>query len=66
MKNTNYATHEILEVHEILTIKSASAAKSSMMQGLASDNKLKELLDKDAKTSQKAIEELSTILNEVK
>ncbi|MDV2683396.1 hypothetical protein RYX56_03305 [Alkalihalophilus lindianensis] len=66
MKNTNYATHEILEVHEILTIKSASSAKSSMMQGLASDNKLKELLDKDAKTSQKAIEELSTILKEVK
>ncbi|MDV2884260.1 hypothetical protein RYX45_03655 [Alkalihalophilus pseudofirmus] len=65
MAKTNYAAHEVLEVHEMLTIKSASAAKSSMMQGLASDKKLKQLLQKDAAASQEAVKELRTILEKV-
>ncbi len=59
-----YATHEILEVHEVLTVQTASAAKSSMMQGLASDRKLKQLLAEDVEVSQKAVEELKAILQE--
>ncbi|WP_054635173.1 hypothetical protein [Thalassobacillus sp. C254] len=66
MAKSSYAKHEILEVHEILTVKSACAAKSSLMQGLASDKKLKQLLEEDAKISQDAISELKGILEEVK
>ncbi|MGP4077757.1 hypothetical protein [Halobacillus sp. K22] len=65
-KNKNYAQHEVLEVHEMLTVKSAAAAKSSLMQGLATDKELKELLEEDAKVSQEAIEELKGILEEAK
>ncbi|SFE90257.1 hypothetical protein [Alteribacillus iranensis] len=65
-KNNNYAQHEILEVHELLTVKSACAAKSSLMQGLATDSRLKELLEEDAKVAQEAIEELKGILEEAK
>ena len=65
-KKKNYAQHEVLEVHEMLTIKSASAAKSSLMQGLATDKELKELLEEDAKVSQEAIQELKNILQEAK
>lgn len=64
--NKSYAQHEILEVHEMLTVKSASAAKSSLMQGLATDSKLKELLEEDAKVAQEAINELKGILEEAK
>ncbi|MCE7791121.1 hypothetical protein K8O68_01655 [Salipaludibacillus sp. CUR1] len=66
MANKDYATHEVLEVHEIMTIKSACAAKSSMMQGLAVDKELKDLLIEDVKLSQKAVEELKGILEESK
>ncbi|TMW71210.1 hypothetical protein [Alteribacter natronophilus] len=66
MADKKYAPHELLEVHEMLTVKSACAVKSSMMQGLASDKKLKELLEEDAKLSQKAVEELKGILQEAK
>ncbi|WP_082233226.1 hypothetical protein [Halobacillus massiliensis] len=66
MSVKGYAKHEILEVHEILTIKNACAAKSSMMQGLASDSKLKEILEEDTKISQDAIKELKGFLEEVK
>ncbi|SFG32033.1 similar to spore coat protein [Halobacillus alkaliphilus] len=65
-KKKNYAQHEVLEVHEMLTVKSASAAKSSLMQGLATDKELKELLEEDAKVSQEAIQELKGILQEAK
>ncbi|MFC4402002.1 hypothetical protein [Gracilibacillus xinjiangensis] len=66
MAKNNYAQHEILEVHEILTIKSACAAKSSMMQGLAEDSELKVLLREDTKIAQEAIKELKDILEEAK
>ncbi|MGN7313378.1 hypothetical protein ACTHQ4_20030 [Alkalicoccobacillus gibsonii] len=66
MKKQEFATHEILEAHEILTIKTASAAKSSMMQGLASDKDLKTLLAEDVKLSQKAVRELKSILEDSK
>nr|WP_143051246.1 spore coat protein [Salipaludibacillus sp. CUR1] len=49
-----------------MTIKSACAAKSSMMQGLAVDKELKDLLIEDVKLSQKAVEELKGILEESK
>jgi similar to spore coat protein len=63
MANKELAMHEKLEVHEILQIKSACVAKSAMMQGLASDKKLKELLEEDVKKSKKVVEELKDILS---
>ncbi|TDL32705.1 hypothetical protein E2R51_08485 [Jeotgalibacillus sp. S-D1] len=57
-----YAVHEILEVHEMLTIRSASTAKSTLMRGLASDKGLKDLLQEDAASSQQAVKELSEII----
>ncbi|RLL48303.1 hypothetical protein D8M04_03250 [Oceanobacillus piezotolerans] len=64
MAKKKYAPHEVLEVHEVLTVKTASAAKSSMMQGLVADKELRKLLEEDVKASQKAIDELKGILEE--
>ncbi|PPA70385.1 hypothetical protein [Jeotgalibacillus proteolyticus] len=62
MARNGYAVHEILEVHEMITIKSASVAKSTLMRGLASDKGLKDLLQEDAETAQKAVKELSEVI----
>ncbi|WP_022794355.1 hypothetical protein [Marinococcus halotolerans] len=62
----HYASHEIIEVHELLQVKAAATAKASMMQGLATDKQLKQLLEESAETSQKAVEELRDILNKSK
>ncbi|WP_100407028.1 hypothetical protein [Bacillus solitudinis] len=66
MTQKDFAIHEVLEVHEILTIKNVCAAKSSIMQGLAADKKLKGLLEDDARMSQKAVKQLKAILEEAK
>ncbi|MCM3762881.1 hypothetical protein M3212_19245 [Alkalihalobacillus oceani] len=66
MAQQKYAEHERLEIHEMITVKSACAVKSAMMQGFASDKKLKRLLEEDVKVSQQAITELKEILEKAK
>lgn len=59
-----YATHELLEVHEILTFKTACVAKSKVFSGLVEDKKLKEILEEDIELSTKAIKDLRKILED--
>lgn len=56
------ATHEKLEVHELLTFKTSCVTKAVAMRELVKDEKLKEMIDEDIQTSIKAIEELKSIL----
>jgi similar to spore coat protein len=60
------ATHEKLELHEILTLKTACATKAVAMLELAEDEKLKKLLKEDVESSVNAIEELREILEKDK
>ncbi|GEK58160.1 hypothetical protein ACFOLK_09675 [Marinococcus halophilus] len=62
----NYASHEIIEIHELLQVKAAATAKASMMQGLATDKQLKQLLEESAVTSQQAVQELRELLEQSK
>ncbi|OZT80113.1 hypothetical protein CHL76_08375 [Marinococcus halophilus] len=66
MMADNYASHEIIEIHELLQVKAAATAKASMMQGLATDKQLKQLLEESAVTSQQAVQELRELLEQSK
>ncbi|WP_248926561.1 hypothetical protein [Paenibacillus hamazuiensis] len=61
----NLATHEILEMRELLSSKNVCLTKSATMQALASDPELKTLLQQDVQQSKQAIQELSAILSKV-
>ncbi|MGE1195907.1 spore coat protein [Priestia megaterium] len=56
------AMHETLEVHEILTLKTACVTKGTAMLELVEDEKLKKILEEDVQTSTEAINELKKIL----
>lgn len=56
------AMHEMLEVHEVLTFKTACVAKNKAFSGLAKDKKLKKILEEDIELSTKAIKDLRKIL----
>jgi similar to spore coat protein len=63
--NANLATHEILEVLEILSMKNVCLTKSATMQTLVTDPQLKTLLQQDVQSSKQAIQELQTVLQKV-
>ncbi|MDQ1234190.1 hypothetical protein QE450_001688 [Paenibacillus sp. SORGH_AS306] len=56
------ATHEKLEVHELLTFKTSCVTKAVAMRELVKDEKLKQIIDEDIQNSTKAIEDLKSIL----
>ncbi len=56
------ATHETLEVHEILTLKTSCVTKGTAMLELVEDEELKKILEEDVQTSTEAIKELKKIL----
>ncbi|RNF39038.1 spore coat protein [Planococcus salinus] len=56
------AMHEKLEVHEVLTFKTACVAKSKLFVDLIEDDKLKEIVQEDLELSTKAIKDLRKIL----
>lgn len=56
------AMHEKLEVHEVLTFKTACVAKSKVFSGLVKDKELKEILEEDLELSKKAIKDLRKLL----
>lgn len=60
--NNKLATHETLELHELLSFKTVCATKSSTMSMLASDPELKSLLQQDTTKSKQHIQELQGIL----
>lgn len=55
------ASHESLELHEVLNLKTLGLAKAKLMQGLVFDQELRALMEKDVQQSLKAIEELQFI-----
>lgn len=56
------AVHEKLELHELLTFKTACAAKASMMQNQVQDAQLKGLLNQDFSNARTQIQELQGLL----
>jgi len=60
--NNRIAPHETLDLHELLTMKTVGATKSSVMGGLVKDEQLKALLQQDLKTCQEHIRELQGLL----
>ncbi|ANF94812.1 hypothetical protein [Paenibacillus bovis] len=60
------ATHEMLEVHELLTFKTSCVTKAVAMRELVKDDKLRQIMDEDVQDSIKAIEDLKSILEKQK
>lgn len=58
------AMHEKLEVHEVLTFKTACVAKNKAFLGLVEDKKLRKLLEEDIELSTKAIKDLRKLLED--
>ncbi|CAM4496826.1 hypothetical protein NST84_25860 [Paenibacillus sp. FSL R7-0345] len=65
MKNSNYALHEILEVHEMAAFKAVCLTKSTTMQALVTDPELMQILQQDATLSQQQLQELGGVLSKV-
>ncbi|MEC0126663.1 hypothetical protein [Paenibacillus pabuli] len=62
---SNYALHEILEVHEIAAFKTVCMTKSKTMQALVTDPELMQILQQDATLSQQQLQELGGVLSKV-
>jgi similar to spore coat protein len=62
MAQQNFAVHETMEIHEIINFKNVCMTKSSTMQLLVSDERLKALMQKDVEQSTRAISELKNLL----
>lgn len=54
--------NETLQLHEILTFKNTSLTKAVTMSPLVSDDELKSILQQEATTSQKHLEELRDLM----
>ncbi|WP_336771474.1 hypothetical protein [Paenibacillus sp. MMO-58] len=63
--NSNYALHEMLEVHEIAAFKTVCMTKSKTMQALVTDPELNQILRQDVQLSQQQLQELSGVLSKV-
>lgn len=61
--NSNYALHEMLEVHEMAAFKTICMTKSKTMQALVTDPELKQILQEDVQLSQQQLQELSEVLS---
>lgn len=59
---TLLAPHETMELHELLNLKTTSAAKAKAMDGLLTDRDLKALVQEDLQHSLYAIERLEEFL----
>ncbi|WP_217594235.1 hypothetical protein [Cohnella sp. GbtcB17] len=60
---SNYAMHEMLEVHEIAAFKTVCLTKSKTMRALVTDPELIEILQQDVQLSQQQLQELSGALS---
>ncbi|SEM69948.1 hypothetical protein SAMN04488688_11855 [Paenibacillus sp. cl141a] len=61
--NSNYALHEMLEVHEIAAFKTVCMTKSKTMQALVTDPELMQILQQDVTLSQQQLQELGGVLS---
>lgn len=62
MNEQGIAPNETIQLHQILTFKNTCLTKSVTMSPLVSDDELKAILQQDASTSQKHIEELRDLM----
>jgi similar to spore coat protein len=58
----NMAVHEKMELHELLTFKTACAFKAAMMQNQVQDAQLRGLLNQDITNTRTQIQELQGLL----
>lgn len=63
--NSNYALHEMLEVHEMAAFKTVCMTKSKTMQALVTDPELMQILQQDVLLSQQQLQELGGVLSKV-
>ncbi|MDR6553283.1 hypothetical protein [Paenibacillus qinlingensis] len=63
--NSNYALHEMLEVHEMAAFKTVCMTKSKTMQALVTDPQLIQILQQDVQLSQQQLQELGGVLSKV-
>ncbi|MGQ4666993.1 spore gernimation protein GerQ [Metabacillus halosaccharovorans] len=61
MDSQKLAPHESLDLHEVINFKTLCVAKSKLMQGLAFDQDLRNLMKKDVDQSIQALNELQAI-----
>ncbi|NBD28369.1 hypothetical protein [Paenibacillus glycinis] len=61
--NSDYALHEMLEVHEIAAFKTVCMTKSKTMQALVTDPELIQILQQDVHVSQQQLQELAGVLS---
>ncbi|CAG7630220.1 hypothetical protein PAESOLCIP111_03182 [Paenibacillus solanacearum] len=61
--NSNYALHEMLEVHEMAAFKTVCMTKSKTMQALVTDPELMQILQQDVQLSQQQLQELGGVLS---
>lgn len=63
--NSNYALHEMLEVHEMAAFKTVCMTKSKTMQALVTDPQLLQILQQDVQLAQQQLLELGGVLSKV-
>ncbi|CAG7639738.1 hypothetical protein ACFQI7_29980 [Paenibacillus allorhizosphaerae] len=63
--NSNYALHEMLEVHEMAAFKTVCMTKTKTMQALVADPELMQILQQDVQLSQQQLQELGGVLSKV-
>lgn len=61
MDSQKLAPHESLDLHEVINFKTLCVAKSKLMQGLAFDQDLRNLMQKDVDQSIQELNELQAI-----
>ncbi|EJW15220.1 hypothetical protein [Paenibacillus alvei] len=63
--NNQLATHEVLEVHELMNFKNTCMNKTASMYNLVSCEQLKKLMETDIQNSAQAIADYKNILSRV-
>ncbi|MGG1199484.1 spore gernimation protein GerQ [Bacillus inaquosorum] len=61
MDHQTLATHEAVDLHEIVNFKTLCVAKSKLMQGLVFDQDLKDLMQKDVQQSIQDLTDLQAV-----
>lgn len=64
MASNKLAVHETIEIHEVLTVKQAAILKAYATKSLVENDTLRQIIDSDIRTSEKAIKELQALLPE--
>jgi similar to spore coat protein len=62
---SNYALHEMLEVHEMAAFKTVCMTKSKTMQALVTVPELMQILQQDVQLSQQQLQELGGVLSKM-